>query len=221
MKHQKIAIIDYGAGNLQSVFLALKKLEADVFFANTPEDLALADKAILPGVGAFSDGMNEIVKLGFDDGIKKFIKEGKFFLGICLGMQMLVNTSYEFIERQGLALIPGMVEEIPIGIDINSANEVENLLRKVPHVGWNELIVHDVHGAANKLLLLPAVKKYVYFVHSFRVILENKSNELASCLYDGVDICAAINQDNVYGLQFHPEKSGEIGLSILQNFMLL
>lgn len=198
-----IAIIDYGAGNLFSVKNALDFLGLENKITNTADDLRSADKLILPGVGAFPDAMKMLGETGLVGVIKEEVQK-KPMLGICLGMQMLFDKGYEFGETDGLGLIPGSVKLMHPEGDL-----------PVPHIGWNSL----EKNVPCKLLENCADGEYVYFVHSFAAEC-NSSNVAAYCDY-GMKVPALVFSGNVYGAQFHPEKSGETGLKILRSFAAL
>lgn len=198
-----IAIIDYGAGNLFSVKNALDYLQIENQITANPAELAAADGMILPGVGAFRDAMTMLNQSGFTEAIKQQVKAGKPLLGICLGMQMLFEKGYEFGETDGLGLIPGCVQRIDSGG------------LKIPHMGWNDLIVlHDCALSADV-----QDGDYVYFVHSYRA---ETSDDYISCYATYHEkIPGLVFHDNIYGAQFHPEKSGQVGMGILKNFARL
>ncbi len=198
-----IAIIDYGAGNLFSVQNALNFLGVENIITKEKADIEKADKLILPGVGAFPDAMKMLSDAGLIDVIKEQVKT-KPLMGICLGMQMLFEKSYEFGETEGLGLIPGTVELM----------KPENDLL-IPHIGWNALEKNE------ECPLLQNVEEgdYVYFVHSFAAVTDSK-NVAAYCDY-GMKVPELVAKGNVYGCQFHPEKSGKTGLDILKNFAML
>lgn len=198
-----IAIIDYGAGNLFSVKNALDYLHVANRITDNPQELAAADGLILPGVGAFCDAMTMLNDSGFTPVIKEQVAAGKPLLGICLGMQMLFEKGYEFGETDGLGLIPGCVQLIDGGG------------LKIPHMGWNDLtLLHQCPLSADI-----ANGDYVYFVHSYRA---ETSDAYISCytMYNE-KIPALVFRDHVYGAQFHPEKSGQVGMDILKNFAKL
>ena len=198
-----IHIIDYGAGNLFSVQNALNYLQIENKITADPADLAGADGIILPGVGAFRDAMTMLNESGFTEAIKVQAAAGKPILGICLGMQMLFEKGYEFGETDGLGLIPGNVVLIDGGG------------LKIPHMGWNDLtVLNDCPLSADV-----ADGDYVYYVHSYRA---DTSDEYISCytMYNE-KIPGLVYRDNVYGAQFHPEKSGQVGMNILKNFAKL
>lgn len=195
-----IAIIDYGAGNLFSVVNALNYLGEPCCITKDVSEIKKADGLILPGVGAFPYAMKKLHETGLVGELREQIKE-KPFLGICLGMQMLFEKGYEFEEVDGLGFLPGKVDHIPdTGL-------------KIPHMGWNQLVIHD---KTNPLLQGISDGDSVYFVHSF-MAFPQKEHLAASCDY-GVEVPALVSRGNVYGAQFHPEKSGEVGLQILRNF---
>ena len=198
-----IHIIDYGAGNLFSVQNALNYLQIENKITANPADLADADGIILPGVGAFRDAMTMLNESGFTEAIKVQAAAGKPILGICLGMQMLFEKGYEFGETDGLGLIPGNVVLIDGGG------------LKIPHMGWNDLTVLNNCPLSADV----ADGDYVYYVHSYRA---DTSDEYISCytMYNE-KIPGLVYRDNVYGAQFHPEKSGQVGMNILKNFAKL
>lgn len=195
-----IAIIDYGAGNLFSVQNALTYIGEKHVITNDMDEIKKADSYILPGVGAFPFAMEMLAKTNLIGEIKEQVKT-KPILGICLGMQMLFEESYEFRRAEGLGLIPGKVDAIPdTGL-------------KIPHMGWNALNIHD---KSNPLLQGLSDGDCVYFVHSYMAFTPEE-NITASVDY-GVAVPALATKGNIYGAQFHPEKSGETGLTILRNF---
>ena len=198
-----IAIIDYGAGNLFSVKNALDYLHIETMITANPADLNAADGLILPGVGAFRDAMAMLNNSGFTEAIKQQTAAGKPLLGICLGMQMLFEKGYEFGETDGLGLIPGCVQLIDGGG------------LKIPHMGWNDLTV--LHDCA----LSEGVQDgdYVYFVHSYRA--ETNDDYISCYTTYNEKIPGLVFHNNIYGAQFHPEKSGQVGMTILKNFAKL
>lgn len=196
----KIGIIDYGMGNLHSVKNAFEYIGCDTFISDDKAKLSEADGLILPGVGAFPDAMKCLKQTKMDEFIVDNAAK-KPLMGICLGMQLLFDKSYEFEECDGLGLIHGEVVKIkPHGL-------------KIPHMGWNELI------SKNKSPLLEGIeeKSQVYFVHSYKAVVQNPQNVVAVTDY-GEEITAIVSEGNVYGCQFHPEKSEDVGLKILENF---
>ena len=194
-----IAVIDYGAGNLKSVTKALDHLGYANTIVSRPEELETADGMILPGVGAFPMCMAALRKSGMDQAILQQAGK-KLLLGICLGMQMLLDSSTEMGGDQGLGLIPGTVEKIETNL-------------KLPHIGWNSLNIVN----PNPLTAGLSDGDYVYFVHSFCAKVKN-SEDLALTTDYGATVSAMIARGNVFGCQFHPEKSGPVGMTILRNF---
>ena len=196
-----IAIIDYGMGNLFSVEKAFVKLGAEVVVTSDPKVILGADKVVLPGVGAFGDCMNNLTEYGLVEVIHEVIARGTPFLGICLGLQMLFEGSEEDPGVQGLGIFPGMVRKI-------IAPEL-----KIPHMGWNNL--ENYQG--NQLFANMAGEPFVYFVHSYHAVPEDKELITAVVDYGGM-VTAAVGRGNIQAVQFHPEKSGSIGLTMLANF---
>ena len=198
-----VAIIDYGVGNLFSLSSSLKAIGVETVITGDAEVIRKADKLILPGVGAFCDAINCLKTTGLDKVVLEEAKKGKYLMGICLGMQMLFEKSFEFGEFEGLGLLKGQVvpmkNSIPEGL-------------KIPHIGWNAL----------KFKKQSPIFKYinngdcVYFVHSFYA--ENCNESLIATTEYGKELTAAVGKDNVFGCQFHPEKSGNVGLKILKAF---
>jgi len=191
-----IAIIDYGSGNLRSISNAFRKIGAEVQVTSSPESINDSDALVLPGVGAFGSAMDKLENLR--DPIIRNIEDGKPFLGICLGLQVLLSESQESPGVRGLDVIPGRVVRIPPG-------------NKVPHMGWNQLV-----SRRDSPLLEGVEDEYFYFVHSYHA--EPSEDVVAATTEYGIEMTAAIEADNVYATQFHPEKSGEAGLDILRNF---
>lgn len=200
-----IAMIDYDAGNIKSVEKALQKLGADVVITNDPEVILGADKVILPGVGAFGDAMANLRKYGLDDVIRKVVAKGTPFFGICLGLQLLFERSDETPGVEGLGILKGEILRIPENGDL-----------KIPHMGWNSLHLQN----EGRLFQGLAENSYVYFVHSYYLKAEEESIVKATTEY-GVTIHASVEKDNVFACQFHPEKSSDVGLQILKNFVEL
>ena len=197
-----IAIIDYDAGNLMSVKKALDYLGQESVITRDKDVLLAADKVILPGVGAFSDAMDKLKNYELIDVIHEIIGKGTPFLGICLGLQLLFERSDEAPGVAGLCVLKGSINRIPDG---------EGL--KIPHMGWNSL---EIKPEA-KLFKGISNQAYVYFVHSYYLEATDKDIVAATTEY-GVNIHASVEKDNVFACQFHPEKSGEVGLTILKNF---
>ncbi len=197
-----ICIIDYGAGNIESVRKALEYIGAQCEVSADKEVLAKADAAILPGVGSFGDAMNELRSRNLEEPIKDFIASGKPFLGICLGLQILFESSEESPGAVGLGILKGKIVRIPDG---------EGL--KIPHMGWNSLNIEKDDALFKGIEGEP----YVYFVHSY--YLKAEEDIVTSTAEYGVNIHASVAKGNLRACQFHPEKSGELGIKILKNFV--
>lgn len=199
-----VVIVDYGMGNLFSVENALKYLGADVKISNNLDDIKNAERIILPGVGSFSDGMKNLNSLGFLDGLKEeVLRNKKPFLGICLGMQLLADEGEENGITKGLGWLPGRVRRF----------KVDEKKYRVPHVGWNDVAVSG-DGALFKGIQNPVF----YFVHSYHLVPEDPADVIAHCDY-GEKFAAAVRRGNIFGTQFHPEKSQKNGLKLLENFL--
>ena len=203
-----IAVIDYGVGNLFSLLSSLNYVGLDTKLTNSIEEIKNANGIILPGVGAFRDAIGNLEKYGLKETLINEAKKGKPFLGICLGMQMLFEKSYEYGEYEGLGLINGTVEEIKKYISKNSD-------LKIPHMGWNSFIINDSFKD-DKILKDVNDNEYVYYVHSYFAKTDMK-NIVAYSEY-GTKIPGIVKNENVYGMQFHPEKSGDTGLKLLKNW---
>ena len=202
-----IGIVDYNMGNLASVINAFAKVGVDASLESDPTKLSQYDKLILPGVGAFGDAMEHLKSNGMDEAVKDFAASGKPLLGICLGMQLLFDSSEEFGSTEGLGLIPGKV----IAFD---ENRFDHPL-KVPHMGWNELFVQNDTAIFNGL----DKDFYLYFVHSFHAQCDDKY-AIGKTHY-GYEFVSAVQNGNIYGIQSHPEKSHDNGLKIIENFAKL
>lgn len=200
-----VAIIDYDAGNIKSVEKALQKLGQDVVITRDAEVILSADHVILPGVGAFGDAMNNLKKYHMDEVIYQVVEKGTPFLGICLGLQLLFERSDETPGVDGLGILKGEILRIP---------DCENL--KIPHMGWNSL---NFHNNGRLFQGLPE-ESYVYFVHSYYLKAVDESIVKATTEYS-THIHASVEQGNVFACQFHPEKSSDVGLQILKNFVEL
>ena len=198
-----IAIVDYGVGNLFSIKCSFAAIGVDAIITQDPEDIRKADKILLPGVGAFEDASVKIRELGMADVIISEVNKGKPILGICLGMQLLFEKSYEYGEYFGLGLLKGT---------IRSLSDIIKPGYKIPHIGWNALIFKK----DNPLFTYIKDGDCVYFVHSY-FAAECEDSLIAECEYS-VPVTAAVSKGNIYGCQFHPEKSGMVGLNILKAF---
>ena len=198
-----IAIIDYDAGNIKSVEKALISLGEEVLVTSNPNEILTADGVILPGVGAFGEAMEKLHSYGLVEVIKEVAASGKPFLGICLGLQLLFESSEESPGVEGLGILEGKIIRIPEGDGL-----------KIPHIGWNSLIYPNKGRLFNGL----EENSYVYFVHSYYLSAKEPSIVTAVTQY-GVDIQASVEKGNVFACQFHPEKSSDVGLKILKNFV--
>jgi len=208
-----VAVVDYGIGNLFSVRRALEHAGATVAVSSDPAVLSAAPRLVLPGVGSFADGMDGLRSRGLDTVVRQFAETGRPLLGICLGMQMLADGSDEFGDHDGLGLIPGRVRPVP-------AVDIDGRAHKIPHVGWARLInPPDGHGWQATMLADVPEGESVYLVHSFAMQVAHRAHCLAECSYNGQTIVAAIQRANVSGTQFHPEKSGTVGLGIVAGFL--
>lgn len=205
-----IAIIDYGAGNVHSVRRAFEHCGAEPVLTADPAAVENADRLVLPGVGAFADGMRSLRERGLIEPIRRFVESGRPFLGICLGMQMLATSSEEFGVHQGLNLMPGRVIPIP-------AHDTSGAPQKIPHIGWAELVPSV--GWAGTILEDTPEGTSVYLVHSFEFEPDDDNHRLADCYYGGHRIAAAVRLNNMTACQFHPEKSGEAGLRMIAAFL--
>ncbi len=201
-----IAIIDYGVGNLASVNKAFSFIGVESVITSDPEVILAAGKVVLPGVGAFADAMDSLEKTNMISVIKKVAEKGTPLLGICLGMQLLFDYSTEGGEMvPGLGLLKGRVKQFPLDMGL-----------KVPHMGWNSLSIKQRDGIFNGI----RENSYVYFVHSYYLTAVDLNDVAATCSY-GITYDAAVARENIMGTQFHPEKSGDVGLKILGNFATL
>ena len=195
-----IAIVDYGMGNLRSVQKGFEHVGAKAVIVDRPEDIDVAERVVLPGVGAFGDAMNNLKTAGLIAPIIRAISEGRPFLGICLGLQLMFAESEEMGQHRGLDILPGRVKRFPEG-------------QRVPQIGWNEVRIQR----ETALLYGVPDRSYFYFVHSFFVASERDEDVVGMTDY-GIDYASIAGNDRAFGVQFHPEKSQDAGLKILKNF---
>ncbi|GAB1262025.1 imidazole glycerol phosphate synthase subunit HisH [Aurantivibrio plasticivorans] len=197
----RVAVLNYGAGNVRSIMNALAVMNCDAVLSDKPEDIEASDKLIIPGVGAFAFCMSQLTENGLDVVIKQFAHSGKPILGICVGMQMLFDASEEYGEHPGLGLLPGRVKRLPI--------ETNDAIR-LPHIGWNnvEFSEKDVSTCAE-----------FYFVHSFSCFPDKSGDVYGASEYAGVTFTSAVKRNNICGVQFHPERSGTAGIEFLTDFV--
>ena len=205
MDETMIGIIDYDAGNIKSVEKALQSLGQEIVLTRDKDVLLNADKVILPGVGAFGDAMDRLNEYGLTDTIKKIVEKNTPFLGICLGLQLLFDSSEEAPGVKGLGILKGRIVRFPSDMGL-----------KIPQIGWNEL------KQPNKGRLFKGIEdgEFVYFVHSYYLIADDIKDVVATTQY-GVTVHASVERGNVFACQFHPEKSSDVGLRILRNFIEL
>lgn len=214
MSRQRVTIVDYGVGNLLSVRRSVENRGAEVLVTSDPLEIELAERLILPGVGAFPRAMMLLQELRLVESLKKFIESQRPMLAICLGMQLLMDKSYEFVETEGLSIISGEVREL-------SKYSTAGMKIKVPHIGWNQLLPYENSDWSNSILRGISSGSSVYFVHSFAVKVKEEQAVLSYANVGGHQIPAAISHGYTTGCQFHPEKSGAVGLKIIENFLKL
>ena len=213
MSTSEVTVIDYGVGNLLSVQRGLEHCGAKVILTADPVQILAARRVVLPGVGAFANGMQALEYLGLVAAIRELAQRKTPLLGICLGMQLLLEESEEFGVTAGLGLIPGRVVPVP-------DKTLSGAMQKIPHIGWSALQPSNAAGWQHTLLQDNRPGEAAYFVHSFMAVPTDPAHRLADCLYGGHKIAAMIGRDQITGCQFHPEKSGEVGLKILRRFIL-
>lgn len=201
-----LGVVDYGVGNLFSLSASLRYLGVDAVVSSDPDLLGRCDRLILPGVGAFGDAVKKLRRNKLDEVVQRFASDGRSVLGVCLGMQLLFTKSYEYGEHKGLNLIPG---------EIRPLSERKEVLGKIPQMGWNSL----VKRRECPILCDLSDGEYVYYVHSYYADGEGECCDAYSDY--GVKVAGVVKKDNVYGTQFHPEKSGDAGLRILRSFAKL
>jgi glutamine amidotransferase len=211
MNRSTVTIIDYGAGNILSVQRSLERFNANVVVTSDPKQIVKANKVILPGVGAFPHAMRSLKSLGIDQAILEFGASGKPLLGICLGMQLLMESSDEFEHTEGLGFFRGHVSAIPA--------ENEGIKIRSPHIGWNELILEEKPDKKNSILKNLRNNEWMYFAHAYSVVASDRTDVIALCKVSNLEICAGIQRNNITGLQFHPEKSASEGLKIMKQFL--
>jgi glutamine amidotransferase len=213
MSAPSLTIVDYGVGNLLSVRRAFEACGATVRLTDDPDEIGRAERLVLPGVGAFGDCMAELRRRDMVEPVTAYAGSGRPMRGICVGMQVLLSTGEEFGRHAGLALIPGTVSAIP-------ATAADGRPHKIPHIGWSSL--QPAGGAerwSDSVMRAVPSGASAYFVHSFTAVPDSDEHRLADCDYNGRRISAAIRRDNIVGMQFHPEKSGSVGLAMLSAFL--
>ena len=207
-----VTVVDYDIGNLYSVQRALEAVGGHVTLTSDPDRIAQSERLVLPGVGAFADCMKGLRERGLTDVVRDYALAGKPLLGICVGMQMLASASEEFGTHEGLDIIPGRVRAVP-------RQDTQQRPHNIPHIGWSALHAPRSRSWTGTPLEDTAESSFVYLVHSYAVEPELDSDRLADCVYGGHRICAAIGRGRVFGTQFHPEKSGAVGLAMLSTFL--
>lgn len=213
MSKPEITLIDYGVGNLLSVQRGLEHCGAKVILTSDPEAVIAASRVVLPGVGAFANAMQALEERNLVLAIRELAKRGTPLLGICLGMQLLLDGSEEFGLTSGLGLIPGRVVPIP-------TTTVAGDAQKIPHIGWNGLVLAEGRMDWRESVLTDNEPgEATYFVHSFMSVPADPAHRVADCFYGGYRMAAVIAKDQITACQFHPEKSGEVGLKILRRFV--
>jgi glutamine amidotransferase len=212
MSESEVVVIDYGFGNLLSVRRGLEHCGAIVTITSDPAKIISAQRLVLPGVGAFGNAMQSLVALGLASAICEAAERGTHLLGICLGMQLLLDESEEFGITKGLGIIHGRVTPI-------KNRSIDGQKIRIPHIGWTGLLPFGHMGWKGTLLADNIPGNELYFIHSFMATPDDQSHRLADCEYGGHRIPAVIKRNNVTGCQFHPEKSGELGLRILRRFV--
>lgn len=205
----KIVVIDYSIGNVRSILNAFEKSGVKPIISRDKEEILSADGVVLPGVGAFSHGMENLHKYSLVEILKEYVKTKKPLLGVCLGMQMLLDESEEFGITKGIGLISGKVVKLPTE---------DSKYDKLPHVSWNEIKPKHVDWK-NTILNNINSKSDVYFVHSYVAVPSNENEILSTTVYSNYEFCSSVKKDNIYGCQFHPEKSAQEGLNIIRNFV--
>lgn len=210
---KSVTIIDYGMCNLHNVTRAFEHSGAQVTVTDSPILVSQADRLVVPGVGAFRDSLHEVNARGFGDALRSFAQSGRPMFGICVGLQLLFDASEEFGEHPGLGILSGRVRAI-------QNTTVAGDPQRVPHIGWNHLVEPEGGRTWRGTLLDPVngLNPAVYFVHSYAAEPSEIADRLADCMYGGHRVCAAVQRENIMGTQFHPERSGPVGLELVQYF---
>jgi imidazole glycerol-phosphate synthase subunit HisH len=203
-----VSIVDYGIGNLSNIQRAFNNIGVNSIITSKPKEIMNSSHLLLPGVGAFEEGMTNLKNQNLVETVLEFSQSGRPVLGICLGMQLLLSFSYEGGKHSGLNLIKGEVTLLKKTIDI-----------KIPNIGWNKLIKNSHIDSDDLLLRGISQDSYMYFLHSYQVQVEDSKDILSSTIFGDNNFCSTIRRDNIFGCQYHPELSAENGLKILQNFI--
>ena len=206
----KIAIVDYGAGNILSILAAFEKLGIQAIVTRGHEEIMSSDGLVIPGVGSYSHAMSKLKEYYLDDVIRDYSKLGRPILGICLGMQLLFSGSYEFGYTEGIDLLSGEVRRLELK---------DRAMQKLPHVSWNGLETSSANNWKNSILDGIKEGEDMYFVHTYQAVPTDNNHILSYTKYSNSKFCSSIRSGNIFGCQFHPEKSGEKGLKIVFNFI--
>ncbi|WP_288368829.1 imidazole glycerol phosphate synthase subunit HisH [uncultured Roseivirga sp.] len=212
MSSEKVTIIDYQLGNLFSVLQACETIGFNVQISSKKKDIENSAALILPGVGAFAEAMNHLKDLGLIDPIKQHVQNNKPLLGICLGQQLLFEESEEFGDTKGLGLVPGSIRKFRTS---NTSSKM-----RVPHIGWNQIVTGAENTWENTPLSDIKEGSFMYFVHSYYVVPKSDDVICSITEYEGVSFCSSVHYNSIFSTQFHPEKSGDLGLSIYRNWGL-
>lgn len=212
MSRKKIVVIDYGLGNLFSVQQAFVSFGVDAVITRDPSELKSADAAVLPGVGAFGDAIKNLKEFNLYEPILEFVKAGKPFLGVCLGMQLLFEESEEFGQHKGLGIIKGQIKKFP---DLNPSGQK----LRIPQIAWNTIYAPKGRSWSGTPLETIKEKEFMYFLHSYYSSPADKNDILTLTNYDGIEYCSAVKKENVFAMQFHPEKSAVEGIKIYKNWV--
>lgn len=211
---KNVVIVDYGHGNLYSISQACIQVGYNPIISSIQSEISNADSLILPGVGAFKVAIEELENKNLIEPIFEFVKKGNYLMGVCLGMQLLFDSSKEFGDNKGLGLVNGTVERFPSVINDKKI--------RVPHIGWNNIQKNSNENNWDSTPLANISEQdYLYFIHSYYVKPADLNNILSISQYQELEFCSSVQKDNVFGFQFHPEKSAEQGLSIYKNFLKL
>jgi glutamine amidotransferase len=214
MSKKNVVIVDYGHGNLFSINQACIQVGYNPIITSNSQDIINADSLILPGVGAFKIAMTELINKNLVEPISEYVKKGNYLMGVCLGMQLLFETSEEFGNHKGLGFIKGKVEKFPESYNNNKL--------RVPHIGWNNIQKNNIQSNWDSTPLKEiSEQNYFYFIHKYYAKPTFEDNILSISHYQEMKFCSSVQSDNIFGFQFHPEKSAEQGISIYKNFLKL
>jgi glutamine amidotransferase len=207
----RVAVVDFGMGNLHNVRRACSHFGLSSYITSVPEEVLAADAVILPGVGAMPEAMRALDSTGLGDAVRRTASDGKPLLGVCLGLQLLMATGSEFAEHEGLGVFPGRVERFP-------RVATDGQVLRVPHIGWTPIYPSSMDAWRNTLLSTTPKDSFMYFVHSYHAIPADPGIVVAKARYSGIEFVAAVSSRNIFACQFHPERSGVVGLAIYREF---